>query len=116
MRLCLFVLSILLLADKEGEFVEVLQCDTGTASDSTQGVFGDVDLQFGLAAHALVETAEQCTAASQIDAVLVDVGSQLGRCGGEGVEDGLLDAGDRFVEGMGNLFVVDRDFLGKAAR
>ena len=73
-----------------------------------------MDLQFGLGRDALVEAAEQRAAAGQIDTGTVDVGSQLRRGGREGVEDGLLDAGNGFVEGVGNLLVVDGDFLGQS--
>ena len=47
-------------------------------------------LQLGLATHTLIQSAQQGTAAGQIDTGLVDIGSQFGRSGGKGVEDSLL--------------------------
>ena len=102
-----------MLTDKELELVEVLEGDACAAGHSAEGVFGDVDLQLGLAADTLVEASQEGAAAGQVDAVLIDIGGQLGGSGGEGVEDSLLDAGDALVEGVGDLLVVDRDFLGE---
>ena len=51
--------AVMLLADEEGELGEVLEGDAGAASHSAQGVFGNVDLEFGLGGDALVEATEQ---------------------------------------------------------
>ena len=70
-------------------------------------------LQLGLAADALVQTAQQCTTASQEDTSLVDICGQLGRRGSQRVEDGLFYTGYTLVQRMGNFLVVHTDFFGQ---
>ena len=104
------------LANEEGELVEVLEGDAGATGDGAQGVVGNVDLQLGLRRDTLVQSAEQRAAASQIDTRAVNIGGQLRRSGRKGVENGLLDAGDRLIQGVGNLLVVNRNLLGQTGQ
>ena len=56
----------------------------------------------------LVKTAEQSTAAAEVDAVLHDVGIKLWRCVLKGREHSVLDLGNGLVKTVGDLLIAHR--------
>ena len=65
----------------------------------------------GLAADPFVQTAEQGAPTREVDAGLVDVRRELGRRILQAAQDGLLDLGDRLVQGHGDFRVAHEDLL-----
>jgi hypothetical protein len=63
----------------------------------------------------LVEPAEQGAAAGEHDALVHDVGGQLGRGAVQGVLDGVDDLVDRLLDRLADLLGADGDRLGQAA-
>src|SRR5215217_6836365 len=79
------------------------------------GSSGHVDRHAGLVLEPLVEAAEQGPAAGEHDALVHDVGGQLGRGAVQGVLDGVDDLVDRLLDRLADLCGADGDRLGQAA-
>ncbi len=62
------------LFDEEGELVEVFEGYAGTAGNSAQRIFSDIDRKFCHSADTFVKAPEERAAASELDAGSVNVG------------------------------------------
>ena len=71
-----------------------------------QRVFGHAEGDAYFVGEALVEAAQQGAAACEVDAVLHDVGIQLGRCVLKGRQHGVLNLCHRLVEAVGYLLIA----------
>ncbi len=89
--------------------VELLEDDARAAHDAGQRVVGDVDRHLGRLGHATVEALQQRAAAGQHDALVHDVGDQLGRRLLDGVLDGVDDLLDGDLDGVADLVGADLD-------
>jgi hypothetical protein len=93
---------------------QVLERPAGAERDAGQRIVGDGDRKPGLVAKHLVEPLQQRAAAGQDDALVDDVGGELGRGILERDPDALDDRPDRLAQRLGDLALVDRDLLGHA--
>ena len=82
------------LSHEEREFLNVLQGDARSPCHAQEGIFCHVERDINLVGQALVETTQERTAASEVNAVLNDVGIEFGRRLFQSGDDGLLDSGD----------------------
>ena len=73
-----------------------------------QRIFGDVERNVDLLLQALVETAQQSAATTEVDAVLHDVGIKLRRSVLKSREHSVLDLCDSLVEAVSNLLIAYR--------
>jgi hypothetical protein len=80
-----------------------------------QRLVGHVDRHAGLVLEPLVEPPQQGPAAGEDDALVHDVGGQLGRGPVQGVLDGVDDLVDRLLDRLADLLGADGDGLGQAA-
>src|SRR5918994_614240 len=94
--------------------VELLQRLAGADGNSVQGVGRYDDRHAGLVVQAGVEAVEQRTAAGQADALVHDVGGQLGRRLVERDLDGVDDGRDRLLDRLTDLVGRGDDRLRQA--
>src|ERR1051326_4227208 len=89
------------------EQIEIGEHLARSERDARQRILGQRDREAGLFAQALVEVLQHRAAAGDDDALVHDVGRQLGRRALQGDTDGLDDRGDRLAERLADLFVAD---------
>ena len=73
-----------------------------------------MDIDAGIAVDQLIQSAQQCAAAGQHDAVIDDIGRQLGWSALKGLLDCIDHPMQRFVQRVPDLLAVDGDVLGQA--
>src|SRR6478735_4482100 len=93
--------------------LELLQRLTRADGDAAERVLRGDDRHAGLVAEPGLEAVEQCATAGEDDALLHDVGGQLGRRLVEGHLDRIADRGDRLGDGLADLGGGGDDRLGQ---
>src|SRR5687768_4398328 len=91
------------------ELVEVLEHATGPTDDARERIVGDVHRHLGRLGDAPVEPAEQRATTGEDDALVHDVGHQLGRRLLDGLLDCLDDLHDRRLQRLADLVLADLD-------
>ena len=69
-------------AHQEREAVNVLQRNTGTPGHTVQGILGHNEGNADLISQTFIETTQQSTATSEVDAILNNICIQSCRCSG----------------------------------
>ena len=93
--------------------IHMVQHSTGTLGHAVQRILSHMDIDAGLALNELVEAAQQCAAAGQGDAVVDDVGAQLGRGALQSLLDGAGDLDQALQQSLTDILRVDDEFLGR---
>ena len=96
--------------------VELLEDDAGAAGDAGQRVVGDVDRHLGRLGDAPVEAGQQRAAAGEDDALVHDVGDELGRGLLDRVLDRVDDLLDGRLDGLADLVGADLDAARQAGQ
>ncbi len=93
------------------ENIELFQDRPRTEDDTLQRTLSRHDRHARLVNEALIETAEEGSAACHHDAAFHDIGSEFGRCLVEGVLDGIDERFNRLLDRLSDLLAGEDDSL-----